>query len=40
MGWGGCILWIELLFGDVRILNALSFVLSESIKVVPLKDIE
>ena len=32
MGWGRCILWIELLFGDVRNLNALSFVLSGKYK--------
>jgi hypothetical protein len=40
MGWGRCVLWIELLFGGVRNLNALSFVILESVEFVPLKDIE
>jgi hypothetical protein len=40
MGWGLCILWIELLFGGVRNLNALSFVLSESIEFVLLNDLQ
>ena len=40
MGWGRCVLWIELLFGDVRILNASSFFIPESIEFVLLNDFQ